>query len=73
MNERELRGLVRAAIAREAGVLADEQAQPSMTVVARHHASHGVFALAGADSDGRCMIEPAVMCEHCGYCTSYGH
>ena len=73
MNERELRRLVRAAIAREAGVAADEQAQPPMAVVARHHASHRVFALPGADPDGRCMIEPAAICEHCGYCTSYGH
>ena len=28
---------------------------------------------AGADTDGPCLIEPAVMCNHCGYCKSYGH
>ena len=27
----------------------------------------------GADSDGPCLIEPAVPCNHCGYCKSYGH
>jgi hypothetical protein len=38
------------------------------------HASHGMFMLpAGADTDGPCLIEPAVMCNHCGYCKSYGH
>ena len=24
----------------------------------------------GADSDGPCLIEPAVICNHCGYCKS---
>ena len=28
---------------------------------------------AGMDTDGPCMIEPAVACNHCGYCKSYGH
>jgi hypothetical protein len=28
---------------------------------------------AGADGDGPCIIEPAVTCNHCGYCKSYGH
>ena len=27
----------------------------------------------GADGDGPCVIEPAVACNHCGYCKSYGH
>jgi hypothetical protein len=27
----------------------------------------------GADADGPCIIEPAVMCNHCGYCKSMGH
>jgi hypothetical protein len=40
----------------------------------RMHPSHGLFVLpAGGDSDGPCLIEPAVMCNHCGYCKSYGH
>jgi hypothetical protein len=38
------------------------------------HASHGMFrVLDGSQSDGPCIIEPAVMCNHCGYCKSYGH
>ena len=27
----------------------------------------------GGDADGACLIEPAVRCNHCGYCQSYGH
>src|SRR5687768_9128144 len=35
------------------------------------HASHGIFAVpAGAETDGPCLIEPAVACNHCGYCKS---
>lgn len=34
--------------------------------------SHERFALSPAP-DGRCFIEPAVACNHCGYCQSYGH
>jgi hypothetical protein len=42
---------------------------------ARLHPSHVLIALpAGADSgDGACIIEPAVACNHCGYCKSVGH
>jgi len=28
---------------------------------------------AGSEGDGACLIEPAVRCNHCGYCQSYGH
>ena len=37
-------------------------------------ASHVLFALPnGTDVGGSCIIEPAVLCNHCGYCKSYGH
>lgn len=40
----------------------------------RGHASHAMFVLpAGADTDGPCIIEPSVACNHCGFCKSYGH
>jgi hypothetical protein len=30
--------------------------------------------LPGSDVDeGACVIEPAVRCNHCGFCQSYGH
>jgi len=73
MTEQEIRMLVRDAIARHTGQTAS--APPRAAPAFFHlHASHGMFALPdGADSDGPCIIEPAVMCNHCGYCKSYGH
>ena len=68
MTEQELRALVRDAIAchmSSPGTLAPSRLAPSS------HASHGLFVL--ADSEGPCVIEPSVMCNHCGYCKSYGH
>lgn len=75
MNEPELRALVREVIARTV------RQDPPAGDVRRHdvaqpqrHASHGMFVLpVGTDSDGPCLIESAVMCNHCGYCKSYGH
>jgi len=75
MNEPELRSLVRDVIARTV------RQDPSTGDVRRldvarlpPHASHGMFVLpVGSDSDGPCLIEPEVICNHCGYCKSYGH
>jgi len=73
MNEQELRAIVRDAIARHAGGPRASVA-PAATFTARQHASHALFAVpAGADTGGPCVIEPAVACNHCGYCKSYGH
>ena len=73
MNEQELRGLVRSVIARQGAVAAREATQPG-AVPAHLHASHVMFALpADPQGEGRCLIEPAVMCNHCGYCKSWGH
>jgi len=73
MTEQELRALVRDAIARQAsGQATDLQATRAATVSS--HASHALIALpAGADGDGLCIIEPAVACNHCGFCKSLGH
>lgn len=77
MTEQELRALVRDAIARHtaAGPQGPRPAAagPAMAQIAGH-ASHALFVLpVGMDSDGPCIIEPAVTCNHCGYCKSYGH
>lgn len=73
MNEQELRAIVRNAIARHVSRPAEAGLHVPVRVV-REHASHAMFALpAGADTDGPCVIEPAVACNHCGYCKSYGH
>jgi hypothetical protein len=83
MTEQELRALVRDAIARQAmqgppahghGSAHGVGATHASPAHLRLHPSHGLFMLpAGSDSDGPCLIEPAVMCNHCGYCKSYGH
>ena len=75
MNEPELRALVRDVIARTArpDSPGGDSRRPEGEPLSRH-ASHAMFALpVGTDSDGPCLIEPAVACNHCGYCKSYGH
>jgi hypothetical protein len=78
VSDAELRALVREAVARhlgegmtgmKSGVMADAD-----VVGCREHASHGLLSLVrGADAGDACLIEPAVRCNHCGYCQSYGH
>jgi hypothetical protein len=81
MTEQELRALVRDAIARHAGTpapsapfapFAPSHLAPShpRTLAPSHHAA--LFVLPSGPGDS-CIIEPAVMCNHCGYCKSYGH
>ena len=70
MTEQELRALVRTAIARVHTTAPLEPSHPSYP----SHPSHLTLAvLSGADIEGPCIIEPAVMCNHCGYCKSMGH
>lgn len=35
--------------------------------------SFGRYALPRAEDDTMCLIEPAVTCNHCGYCQCHGH
>ena len=75
MTDDELRALVRDAIARHLGGAA---APPAPGTPApplwRSHPSFGKFLLPrGDDQGGPCLIEPAVHCNHCGFCQSYGH
>ncbi len=74
MNEAELRSLVRTAVARHLGHA--PPAMPAVTHVASAPltllSSHAVYAgLVNVTED--CLIEPAVKCDHCGYCKSHGH
>jgi hypothetical protein len=86
MTDEELRALVRDAIARHlggqqpsAGAQQPSQAAPAAGTPApaplwRSHPSFAKFLVArGDEGDGACIIEPAVHCNHCGYCQSYGH
>jgi hypothetical protein len=73
LSEQELRALVRSVVDRQAGSApaAAPRAQPEARPA---HPSHGLLALVGGgDAEGRCLIEPAVPCTHCGYCQSLGH
>ena len=71
VSDRELRMLVREAIARHLG---SSHVAPQSTLSFRVHPSHGLLpVLRGGDVDGACLIEPMVRCSHCGYCQSYGH
>jgi hypothetical protein len=67
-DEEALRALVRDAVARHLQS-ADPAASRPLLVTA--HASHYRYLL--PESDGPCLIEPAVQCNHCGYCQSHGH
>ena len=72
MTEEQLRALVREAVARHLTRESPPGAPPEPAFSA--HSSHGRFLVpAGGDGDGSCLIEPAVRCNHCGYCQSYGH
>ena len=71
LSESELRAMVRDAIARQGR---GDARPPSPEASWRAHASHGLLPLVrGGDGDGACLIEPAVRCNHCGYCLSFGH
>jgi hypothetical protein len=68
-DEEALRRLVREAIGRLDPQFPRDAAPVSQTVTS--HASHYRYAL--QPSDGPCVIEPGVRCNHCGYCESHGH
>ncbi len=76
ISEPELRAMIREAIARHSGSFEEHgvDALPRQIAgaIAVAHASHGRF-LVVPSGDGECIIEPAVRCNHCGYCQSLGH
>lgn len=80
MDEQQVRALVRQAIARhmgpgEATAVVPPRAQPLPHADAGAAAgiSHARFVLPRPASEVECLIEPAVTCNHCGYCQCYGH
>jgi hypothetical protein len=73
MTDQELRLLVRQAIARAQGS-SGSSAGRTLSGPPEPHASHALFVVPdGSDAEGPCIIEPAVPCNHCGYCKSMGH
>jgi hypothetical protein len=86
MNEQEVRALVRDAIERHLGrpgqdkgvrplFSPDERELSEKRVLTPLHASHIILDVVpgSAIDEGMCLIEPAVRCNHCGFCQSYGH
>jgi hypothetical protein len=86
MNEDAVRTLVRELIARHLSALSPGSSTftgPSVSLPGSSgsrllplawHSSHARYAVAsGEELEGPCFIEPAVRCNHCGYCQSHGH
>ena len=86
MNDDELRQLIRAAIERHTGIaspVSDSTRAPAGEL--RRDAafgggpettvsiSFGQYRLERAAGDTSCLIEPAVQCNHCGFCKCHGH
>ena len=68
MTDDEIRAIVRQVLSARgfAAPLAPAQARP--------HVSHvRVTMVAATEPGGPCVIEPAVGCNGCGYCVSFGH
>ena len=67
--------MIRDSIARQTGAAAPRPSgAPDPASAFSAHASHLRLPLVrGGDDDGACIIEPAVRCNHCGYCQSLGH
>jgi hypothetical protein len=72
VNEDALRTLVRDTIARiESRSNQPAAPDPGALVHLASHPSSYKYTIAPADD--RCVIEPGVPCNHCGYCLSHGH
>lgn len=77
MNDEELRLLIRAAVQRHVGAAAAPAAsQPELrraAVSSPVSFSFAQYQIERADGDTMCIIEPAVQCNHCGFCKCHGH
>ncbi len=70
MNEDTLRALVRDTIARVSARSGEPSGAPQLLPIAPHPSAYQ-YAL--PPSDGPCIIEPGVPCNHCGYCQTHGY
>jgi hypothetical protein len=73
MTDDEVREIVRATIARIAGVAEVHPGGDAPRDQPRGASFARLPLVRGGDVDGACLIEPTVRCTHCGYCQSYGH
>ena len=82
MTDAELRAIVRETVARHLTSARSVAPQPTLPAGAHRppdagaawggHPSHHLY-LALVNATEACVIEPAVPCDHCGYCRSHGH
>jgi hypothetical protein len=79
MNDDELRLLIRAAIARHMSASAPAATAQELRRDAGFAGgqpvtmSFGQYRLERQAGDTSCIIEPAVQCNHCGFCKCHGH
>ena len=82
MTDDEIRSLIRTAIgkhmaapatASRGGFLDPPAVAPAPPQPPTLSISFSRYALPRADDDTMCIIEPAVTCNHCGYCQCHGH
>jgi hypothetical protein len=79
MNDDELRALIRQAIQRHMSVEVAEsipgtiRRTPDAPLSPPVLISFGQYHLERAPGDTSCLIEPAVQCNHCGFCKCHGH
>jgi len=71
MNEDALRALVRDVIARMDSPRDQAAVSDAPQLIHLSHPSGYQYQL--PPTDGPCLIEPAVRCNHCGYCQVHGH
>ena len=72
MNEDALRAIIRDTIARVSARSTEPVVSDAPGLM--HSASHpSNYQYALPPSDGPCIIEPGVSCNHCGYCQTHGH
>ena len=72
MTDDELRSLIRAAVQRhlEPG---SQAPSPKPQAAAPVSLSFAQYQIERAPGDSMCIIEPAVRCNHCGFCKCHGH
>ena len=73
MTDDEIRHLVRSAIARHLGGATSTSPSPPAVPAAPVAISFARYPIPRADDDVMCIIEPAVRCNHCGFCQCHGH
>jgi len=81
MTDDEIRSLIRVAIEKHMGAASERRGAsldaPAITIAPPQppvlSMSFGRYALPRAEEDTMCIIEPAVTCNHCGYCQCHGH